>query len=48
LTTGQVAWVQQFVHHDLLGYGHASAASLLDLDTPTAKQPALVVSYEAG
>ncbi|WP_392385151.1 glucose/quinate/shikimate family membrane-bound PQQ-dependent dehydrogenase [Marinomonas primoryensis] len=48
LETGQVAWVQQFVHHDLWDMDTPAQPSLLDLDTPTGKQPALVVPTKQG
>ena len=48
LETGQVAWVQQFVHHDLWDMDTPAQPSLLDLDTPSGKQPALVVPTKQG
>lgn len=48
LETGQVAWVQQFVHHDLWDMDTPAQPSLLDLDTPIGKQPALVVPTKQG
>ncbi|WP_369920607.1 glucose/quinate/shikimate family membrane-bound PQQ-dependent dehydrogenase [Marinomonas polaris] len=48
LETGQVAWVQQFVHHDLWDMDTPAQPALLDLDTPTGKQPALVVPTKQG
>lgn len=48
LETGQVSWVQQFVHHDLWDMDTPAQPSLLDLDTPSGKQPALVVPTKQG
>lgn len=48
LETGQVAWVQQFVHHDLWDMDTPAQPALLDLDTSTGKQPALVVPTKQG
>tara|TARA_R110001583_G_scaffold16561_11_gene67823 strand:+ start:5090 stop:7393 length:2304 start_codon:yes stop_codon:yes gene_type:complete len=48
LETGEVVWVQQFVHHDLWDMDTPAQPSLLDLDTKTGKQPALVVPTKQG
>ncbi|RBW46478.1 membrane-bound PQQ-dependent dehydrogenase, glucose/quinate/shikimate family [Psychromonas sp. B3M02] len=48
LKTGQVAWVQQFVHHDLWDMDTPAQPSLLDLETDTGKQPALVIPTKQG
>lgn len=48
LKTGQVAWVQQFVHHDLWDMDTPAQPTLLDLDTASGKQPALVVPTKQG
>ncbi len=40
LETGQVEWVQQFVHHDLWDMDTPAQPSLLDLDTEQGTQPA--------
>ncbi|WLD56825.1 glucose/quinate/shikimate family membrane-bound PQQ-dependent dehydrogenase [Salinispirillum sp. LH 10-3-1] len=48
LETGQVAWVQQFVHHDLWDMDTPAQPSLIDLDTDSGVQPALVVPTKQG
>ena len=48
LDTGQVAWVQQFVHHDLWDMDTPAQPSLLDLDTDQGRQPALVIPTKQG
>lgn len=48
LETGQVAWVQQFVHHDLWDMDTPAQPSLIDLDTESGLQPALVVPTKQG
>lgn len=48
LKTGQVEWVQQFVHHDLWDMDTPAQPVLLDLDTVSGKQPALVVPTKQG
>jgi len=48
LETGEVEWVQQFVHHDLWDMDTPAQPSLLDLETETGKQPALVVPTKQG
>ena len=48
LDTGQLAWVQQFVHHDLWDMDTPAQPSLLDLDTSQGIQPALVVPTKQG
>ncbi|MFM9271424.1 glucose/quinate/shikimate family membrane-bound PQQ-dependent dehydrogenase [Halomonas elongata] len=48
LKTGQVEWVQQFVHHDLWDMDTPAQPSLLDLDTEQGTQPALVIPTKQG
>ncbi|MDT8895533.1 glucose/quinate/shikimate family membrane-bound PQQ-dependent dehydrogenase [Halomonas sp. I1] len=48
LATGQVEWVQQFVHHDLWDMDTPAQPSLLDLDTEQGTQPALVIPTKQG
>ena len=48
LDTGQVAWVRQFVHHDLWDMDTPAQPSLLDLETDEGVQPALVVPTKQG
>ena len=48
LTTGEARWVQQFVHHDLWDMDTPAQPSLIDLDTPNGRQPALVVPTKQG
>ena len=48
LDTGQVVWVQQFVHHDLWDMDTPAQPSLIDLDTASGLQPALVVPTKQG
>ena len=48
LKTGQVEWVQQFVHHDLWDMDTPAQPVLLDLDTVSGRQPALVVPTKQG
>lgn len=48
LETGKVAWVQQFVHHDLWDMDTPAQPALLDLKTDDGVQPALVVPTKQG
>lgn len=48
MDTGQVAWVRQFVHHDLWDMDTPAQPSLLDLDTDSGVQPALVIPTKQG
>lgn len=48
LETGQVEWVQQFVHHDLWDMDTPAQPTLVDLDTDSGTQPALVVPTKQG
>lgn len=48
LETGQVAWVQQFVHHDLWDMDTPAQPVLMDLNTDQGEQPALVVPTKQG
>ncbi|KKM74109.1 hypothetical protein LCGC14_1403650, partial [marine sediment metagenome] len=48
LDTGQVAWVQQFVHHDLWDMDTPAQPSLVDIETEQGLQPGLVVPTKQG
>ena len=48
LATGKVRWVWQTVHHDLWDMDIGGQPSLVDLDTPHGKVPALVASTKRG
>jgi quinoprotein glucose dehydrogenase len=48
LATGKVRWVYQTVHHDLWDMDVGSQPSLVDLDTPNGKVPALVAPTKRG
>ncbi|MFM2486223.1 membrane-bound PQQ-dependent dehydrogenase, glucose/quinate/shikimate family [Celerinatantimonas yamalensis] len=48
LDTGKVAWVQQFIHHDLWDMDTPAQPVLVDLSTVQGKQPALVVPTKQG
>ena len=48
LATGKVRWVYQTVHHDLWDMDIGGQPSLVDLDTPRGKVPALVASTKRG
>ncbi len=48
LSSGQVRWVRQFVHHDLWDMDTPAQPSLLDLDLPQGRTPALVVPTKQG
>ncbi|MCL7714556.1 membrane-bound PQQ-dependent dehydrogenase, glucose/quinate/shikimate family [Stenotrophomonas mori] len=48
LASGQVRWVHQFVHHDLWDMDTPAQPSLLDLDLPQGRTPALVVPTKQG
>ncbi|ABM04785.1 quinoprotein glucose dehydrogenase [Psychromonas ingrahamii 37] len=48
IETGKVAWVQQFIHHDLWDMDTPAQPSLLDLQTKSGLQPALVVPTKQG
>ncbi|MBY5928324.1 glucose/quinate/shikimate family membrane-bound PQQ-dependent dehydrogenase [Halomonas sp. DP8Y7-3] len=48
LDSGEVEWVQQFVHHDLWDMDTPAQPSLVDLDTDDGMQPALVVPTKQG
>jgi quinoprotein glucose dehydrogenase len=48
LKTGQVAWVQQFVHHDLWDMDTPAQPSLVDIQTEQGLQPGLVVPTKQG
>ncbi|MEN5208888.1 membrane-bound PQQ-dependent dehydrogenase, glucose/quinate/shikimate family [Stenotrophomonas terrae] len=46
--SGQVRWVQQFVHHDLWDMDTPAQPVLLDLDLPQGRVPALVQPTKQG
>lgn len=48
LSTGQVRWVRQFVHHDLWDMDTPAQPTLVDLDLPGGRTPALVVPTKQG
>lgn len=48
LQTGQPRWVQQFVHHDLWDMDTPAQPSLIDINTDSGMQPALVVPTKQG
>ncbi len=48
LATGKVRWVYQSVHHDLWDMDVGGQPSLVDLDTPRGKVPALIASTKRG
>jgi quinoprotein glucose dehydrogenase len=48
LETGQVAWVRQFIHHDLWDMDTPAQPVLLDLKTDKGVEPALVVPTKQG
>jgi len=48
IATGKLRWVYQTVHHDLWDMDIGGQPSLVDLDTPRGKVPALVASTKRG
>jgi len=48
LASGKVKWVYQTVHHDLWDMDIGGQPSLIDLDTPRGKVPALIASTKRG
>ncbi|MGF2685139.1 glucose/quinate/shikimate family membrane-bound PQQ-dependent dehydrogenase [Marinobacter sp. DUT-3] len=48
LETGEVQWVQQFVHHDLWDMDTPAQPSLVDIETRNGVQPGLVVPTKQG
>ncbi|MEX0604478.1 MAG: membrane-bound PQQ-dependent dehydrogenase, glucose/quinate/shikimate family [Marinobacter sp.] len=48
LETGEVEWVQQFVHHDLWDMDTPAQPSLVDIETEQGLQPGLVVPTKQG
>ncbi|MFI0472545.1 glucose/quinate/shikimate family membrane-bound PQQ-dependent dehydrogenase [Halomonas sp. HMF6819] len=48
LETGQVAWVYQFVHHDLWDMDTPAQPVLIDLDTADGVQPAVIQPTKQG
>jgi quinoprotein glucose dehydrogenase len=48
IATGKLRWVYQTVHHDLWDMDIGGQPSLVDLDTPQGKVPALVASTKRG
>ncbi|WP_426702396.1 membrane-bound PQQ-dependent dehydrogenase, glucose/quinate/shikimate family [Rhodanobacter sp. Col0626] len=48
VATGQLRWVYQTVHHDLWDMDIGGQPSLVDLNTPQGKVPALIASSKRG
>lgn len=48
IATGRVSWVYQSVHHDIWDMDVGGQPSLVDLDTPQGKVPALIASTKRG
>ncbi|MGN2243170.1 glucose/quinate/shikimate family membrane-bound PQQ-dependent dehydrogenase [Frateuria sp. GZRR33] len=48
IATGRVRWVYQSVHHDLWDMDVGGQPTLVDLDTPAGKVPAVVASTKRG
>jgi quinoprotein glucose dehydrogenase len=48
LGTGRVRWAYQTVHHDLWDMDIGGQPSLVDIDTPAGKVPALIASTKRG
>ena len=48
IATGKLRWVYQSVHHDLWNLGPGGQPSLVDLDTPQGKLPALIAATRRG
>ena len=48
IASGQVRWVRQFVHHDLWDMDTPAQPTLLDLDLPQGRVPALVQPTKQG
>jgi quinoprotein glucose dehydrogenase len=48
IATGNVRWVYQSVHHDIWDMDVGGQPSLVDLDTPQGKVPALIASTKRG
>jgi quinoprotein glucose dehydrogenase len=48
IATGRVRWVYQTVHHDIWDMDVGGQPSLVDLDTPRGKVPALIASTKRG
>lgn len=48
IATGRLRWVYQSVHHDLWDMDIGGQPSLVDLDTPRGKLPALIASTKRG
>jgi quinoprotein glucose dehydrogenase len=48
IATGKLRWVYQTVHHDLWDMDIGGQPSLVDIDTPQGKVPALVASSKRG
>jgi quinoprotein glucose dehydrogenase len=48
LATGKVRWVYQTVHHDIWDMDIGGQPSLVDLDTPNGKVPAVVATTKRG
>lgn len=48
IATGKLRWVYQSVHHDLWNLGPGGQPSLVDLDMPQGKLPALIAATRRG
>ncbi|KAA0072224.1 PQQ-binding-like beta-propeller repeat protein [Rhodanobacter sp. T12-5] len=48
IATGKLRWVYQSVHHDVWNLGPGGQPSLVDLDTPQGKLPALIAATRRG
>ncbi|WP_421931328.1 glucose/quinate/shikimate family membrane-bound PQQ-dependent dehydrogenase [Phenylobacterium sp.] len=48
VATGKLRWVFQTVHHDLWDMDIGGQPSLVDIDTPSGRRPALVASTKRG
>ncbi|WP_266167995.1 membrane-bound PQQ-dependent dehydrogenase, glucose/quinate/shikimate family [Dyella subtropica] len=48
VATGKLRWVYQTVHHDRWDMGIGGQPSLVDIDTPNGKTPALVAAAKRG
>ncbi len=48
IASGELRWVYQSVHHDLWNLGPGSQPSLVDLQTPQGKLPALIAATRRG
>ena len=48
IATGKLRWVYQSVHHDVWNLGPVGQPSLVDLETPQGKLPALIAATRRG